>query len=255
MPPVPKPKSKSKAPSGKKGPSRNLVIAIAAAAVVAVALIVGSIVLTGGGDGGSSSTTTSTGGSSSAPVALFAGIPQDGTVLGDPNAPTVKMMIYEDIQCPFCKKFQDDALPGIVDEYVKTNKVKLDWRGMAFVGPDSQKALRISLAAGLQNKLWEVVGLFYENQGQENSGWVSDGLVDEILAQVPGLDAAKVKQDASSPAVTKQVAAIQAEAEANSISATPSFLIASGANEPYQIQVATLTTESFRPALDDAIAG
>jgi predicted DsbA family dithiol-disulfide isomerase len=79
--------------------------------------------------------------------------------------------------------------------------------------------------------------------------------VDEILAQVPGLDAAKVKQDASSPAVTKQVAAIQAEAEANSISATPSFLIASGANEPYQIQVATLTTESFRPALDDAIAG
>lgn len=251
MPPVPKPKSKSKSkPAGeKKGLNRNLVIALAAAALVAVALIAGSIVLTGGGDDESTSTTN---GSDS--VALVAGIPQDGTILGDPNAPTVRMLVYEDIQCPFCKQFTTDALPAIVDEYVRTKKVKLDWRGVAFLGEDSTKALRISLAAGLQDKLWEVVGLFYENQGAENSGWVTDDLVDEILADVPGLDAEKVKSDANSEAVTKQAAEIQAEFATSGATGTPSFFIASGVDKPYQIQV-QLTPEAFRPALDDAIQG
>ena len=63
------------------------------------------------------------------------------------------------------------------------------------------------MAAGLQNKLWQVVGLFYENQGAENSGWVTDALIDQILAEVPGLDAAKVKVDAESTKVANQIAA------------------------------------------------
>jgi protein-disulfide isomerase len=252
--PKPKSKSKSKPPTQKKGPNRNLLIALAAAVVVAVALIVGSIVLTGGGDDESASTTNGGNGASSGAIALVAGIPQDGTILGDPSAPTVRMLVYEDIQCPYCKQFTDDALPAIVDEYVKTKQVKLDWRGVGFLGPDSEKALRIAFAAGLQDKLWEVVGLFYENQGVENSGWVTDELVDEILAAVPGLDAAKAKQDASSEAVTKQVSDIRAEFEASGASGTPSFFIAVGIDEPYQIQV-PLTPEAFRPALDDAIEG
>ena len=64
----------------------------------------------------------------------------------------------------------------------------------------------------MQNKLWQVVGLFYENQGAENSGWVTDSLIDQILAEVPGLDAAKVKVDAKSAKVANQIAAVQAEA-------------------------------------------
>ena len=108
------------------------------------------------------------------------------------------MLQFEDLQCPICKKYTDDAFPAIVDEYVRPGRVKIDFRGLAFLGPDSLKALRIAVAAGFQNKLWEVVGLFYENQGEENSGWVTDELIDEILAEVPGLDAAKVKADAKS---------------------------------------------------------
>jgi protein-disulfide isomerase len=246
MPPVPKP------PGAKKGPSRNVVIAIVAAAVVAVALIAGSVVLTRGG--GSSATTTGSGGSAVAPVALVAGIPQSGTTLGNPKA-TTKMLVYEDLQCPYCKKFTDDgALPAIIDEYVKPGRLKLDWRGLAFLGPDSTKALQIALAAGKQNKLWEVIGLFYEKQGAENSGWVTDQLVDDVLASVPGLDAAKVKADASSPEVANQIKAIQDEAKVNAVGGTPSFYIVKGVNQPYQIQVA-LTPEAFRAALNDALKG
>jgi protein-disulfide isomerase len=248
MPPVPKP------PSAKKGPSRNVVIAIVLAAVAAVALIAGSIVLTRGGSNDATPTTTGSSGSVAAPVALVAGIPQTGTTLGNPKAAT-KMLVYEDLQCPYCKKFTDDgALPAIIDEYVKPGRLKLDWRGLAFLGPDSTKALQIALAAGKQNKLWEVIGLFYEKQGTENSGWVTDQLVDEVLASVPGLDAAKVKADAKSQAIADQITAIQDEAKVNGVGGTPSFFIVKGVNQPYQLQVA-LTPEAFRPALNDALKG
>jgi protein-disulfide isomerase len=245
MPPVPKPKAP------RKGPNRSLVIAIAAAGLVAAALIVGSILLTR--DGGNDGVGTTTG-TVDAGVSLFAGIPQKGTVLGNPKA-TVRMLQFEDLQCPVCKKYSDDAFPAIVKEYVKPGHVKIDFRGLAFLGPDSEKALRIVVAAGLQNKLWDVVELLYTEQGAENSGWVTDAKIDEILAQVPGLDAAKVKVDAKSAAVTKEIAAVQADATARKVGGTPWFFIAIGLKQPYEIQPQSLTPSAFRPALDDALKG
>ena len=126
---------------------------------------------------------------------------------------TVRTLQFEDLQCPICKRYTDEAFPAIVNEYVRTGRIKVDFRGLAFLGPDSLKALKIAMAAGLQNKLWQVVGLFYENQGAENSGWVTDSLIDEILAAVPGLDAAKVKVDAKGTQVANQIAAINARGD------------------------------------------
>ena len=131
------------------------------------------------------------------------------------------MLQYEDLQCPICKRYTDDAFPAVVNEYVKPGRLQLDFRGLAFLGPDSEKALRIALAAGKQNKLWDVVGLFYANQGEENSGWVTDAKIDEILAQVPGLDVAKVKKDAESAAITKEMQDMAAEATQNAVQGTP----------------------------------
>ena len=251
MPPVPKPPAESKR-------NRTLVIAIAVAIAIAAALVAASFLTRG--DGGDSAATTeatsteTTTGSTNPALAVVAGIPQKGTVLGNPKA-TVRLLQFEDIQCPICKKYTDDAFPAIVDEYVRPGLVKIDFRGLTFLGPDSEKALRIAVASGFQNKLWEVVGLFYENQGEENSGWVTDSLIDEILAEVPGLDAAKVKTDAKSEAVTKEIAAVQAEATALKVPGTPWFYIGIGLNPPYEIRYTSLDPSAFRPALDDALKG
>ena len=40
---------------------------------------------------------------------LFAGIPQEGNVLGDPDAP-VTIEEYIDLQCPFCQRFSQTGL-------------------------------------------------------------------------------------------------------------------------------------------------
>ena len=240
VPPVPKPKSKgSLDPKSRK----TLIIAVAGAGVVVAALIAGSLLL-----GGGSNKSTSGQGIS------LTGITQQGTVLGNPNA-TVELSQYEDLQCPICKEYMDAAFPAIVDEYVKTGKVKVDFRGMEFIGSDSEKAMRIVLAAAKQNKAWDVLDLFYKAQGDENSGWVSDAKIDEILAQVPGLDAAKVKTDAQSAEITKEIAAVQTEATARGVSGTPTFFIKIDKQPAYALAPTSLTPDAFRPALDDALNG
>ena len=231
-------------------------IAIAVAIAIAAALVAGSYLTRDKNDESAPAETTSTGttATTNPAVAVVAGIPQAGMVLGNPKA-TVRLLQFEDLQCPVCKTFTDDALPAIIDEYVRPGLVKIDFRGLTFLGADSLKALQIAVAASFQNKLWEVVGLFYENQGAENSGWVTDELIDEILAEVPGLDAAKVKVDAKSAAVTKQIDSASKEATALKVPGTPWFYIGIGLNPPYEIQPTSLEPSAFRPALDDALKG
>ena len=168
MPPKPR-----KPPPRRPGRrNRNLLIAAAGAVAVVAVLVVVSVVATGGGD---DDTTTTTEGSS----ALFAGIPQQNTSLGAASAP-VTLIQFEDMQCPVCREYQEDGFSGIVDEYVRPGKVKLRFAGLAFLGSDSEKALSHVLAAGKQGKLWQYASALYANQGAENSGWVTDELLERL---------------------------------------------------------------------------
>lgn len=245
MPPVPKP------PTAKSSRTRTLVLVVIGVVIVVVSLIAGSVLLNRGGGGSDTGTPTDT---TATGTALLAGIPQHGTVLGDPKA-TVTMLQFEDLQCPICKKYTDNVFPAVVDEYVKSGRVRIDFRGIAFLGPDSEKALRIAVAAGHQNKLWDVVEEFYAQQGEENSGWVTDARIDEVLAQVPGLDAARVKADAGTTAVTKEIVAMGAEAKALNVPGTPWFYISRGLNAPVEFRPSALEPGVFRPALDQALTG
>ena len=93
---------------------------------------------------------------------------------------------YADLQCPYCAQWALDALPTLVEDYVKPGKLRIVFRGLAFIGPDSDKALRTAIAAGENDHLWDVVHGLYVHQGAENAGWVTDGLVTEIAAGVRG---------------------------------------------------------------------
>ena len=47
---------------------------------------------------------------------------------------TVRLLQFEDLQCPICKRYTDEAFPAIVNEYVRTGRIKVDFRGLAFIG-------------------------------------------------------------------------------------------------------------------------
>src|SRR5205823_9670049 len=121
----------------------------------------------------------------------------------------VTLIEFADLQCPFCREYTLNALPAIVDEYVRPGKVKLVFSGMAFIGPDSETALRATYAAGLQGRLWNFLDLLYKNQGAENSGWVTDDLLRSVGESIPGLDVDAMLAARQGQSVTNALAASQ----------------------------------------------
>lgn len=187
------------------------------------------------------------------PVVNIDGIPQSGRVLGDPGA-KVTLIEFADPQCPACRFYTLDVYPKLVNEYVRTGKVKTEFRGYPFIGPDSIKALRFVMAASFQNKLWQLTEAFYRNQGAENSGWVTDDLVRRIAGEIPGLDVDRLFRDATSGRVTAMLNSDLRQVQAERISQTPSFLVQIGNSQPYLLSV-PLDVGAFRSALDDALRG
>jgi protein-disulfide isomerase len=222
--------------------NRNLIVAIAGALAVAVVLIVLSLALSGGDEG-----PTSSGGAAT----LVDDMAQSGTVLGSPDA-NVTLLQYEDIQCPFCRTYTRDAFPSIVEQYVKSGQLKIDFRGLEFLGEDSNEALRLVLAAARQDRAWQVVELLYERQGAENSGWVTDELL-RAIATDAGLDVEQALADAPSTEITQEIAALADEATARNVTGTPAFFLQIGDDEPYSVTVPELTAEAFQPILADAL--
>lgn len=228
-------------PGSKPGPNRNLIVALIGAAAVVAAIVVGVLALGGGDDTVDAS-----------PAAFLDGIPQDGAILGDPDA-KVTMVQFEDLQCPVCKRYTDGALEDIVEQYVRTGKAKLRFVGMSFLGEDSLKGLRYTLAAGDQQKLWQFAELLYHHQGAENSGWVSDGLLEDIATALE-LDWEKLKTDAVGSDVNDTIEEMSDEATKLQVGGTPTFFIEAGDDDPYIVNPPAFDIETFAPIFEDALS-
>lgn len=184
---------------------------------------------------------------------IFTGIPQDGVALGRPDAP-VTLVEYADVQCPYCADWSRETFPALVREYVRSGKVRIVFRGLAFLGPDSEKGLRAALAAGERDRLWNVVHGLYASQGEENAGWVTDDLLRQ-LGEGAGIDADAMLADSFSAPVDRELAAARTAAEAVGVPGTPFFEAGptGGALEPLRVE--SLGAEPFREALDRLLAG
>ena len=174
---------------------------------------------------------------------LFSGIPQEGLTLGRDDAP-VTLVEYADLQCPYCAEWSVRTLPVLVSRYVRTGRVRIVFRGLAFIGPDSETALRTALAAGREGRLWDSVHGLYGRQGLENSGWVRDALDD------PRLELEKFEQRRGEPWVDAQLEASRALAEAAGIRGTPSFQIGLTGGALELVRLDSLGPEGITPAID-----
>ena len=151
-------------------------------------------------------------------AAVLRGVPQHGAWLGKPTAPLI-VVEYVDLQCPFCARFATETLPPIVRDYVRTGRVRILFRGLAFLGHDSVSALQWTFGAASQNRLWNVLELLLANQGRENSGWVDRPLLEGVARSVRGLDVTKLRRDA--PRSGPMIASAAAAAKAANVRGTP----------------------------------
>jgi protein-disulfide isomerase len=166
----------------------------------------------------------------------YTSIPTDGQTLGDPNAP-VTVTEYADYQCPYCKQFATEQEAKLVNDYVKTGKVKLVFHDFPFLGGqnndnDSFRAAEASRCATDQGKFWQYHDALFDHQGQENSGAFSQDKLVGIAKDV-GLNTTTFTQCMDSNKYEQAVAQSRDEASKAGVSSTPSFGI-NGAPSAYQ---------------------
>jgi protein-disulfide isomerase len=220
--------------------------AAGAAALIATVLVAASVISSGGSSKPPAGDIPIT---SADTTKLLRGIPQNGIALGKPNAP-VTLYEFADVQCPFCAEFSGNAFPDIVRDYVRPGKVRIEFRGVDFLGPDSNRGLKFALAAGEQGKLWNVIHLLYANQGEEGSGWVNDDLLASIGRAVPGLDVQKAFANLDSQAVSNQLQSLANSSAEYGINSTPSFAAGPTGGKIERFGITSLDANALRPTLD-----
>ena len=189
------------------------------ALIVAVAILVAALMALLsqlGGAGESSASSEDVG-------KLYSGIPQNGTTLGKSGAP-VTIYLYEDFQCPYCGQFSRQMFPRLVEDYVRGGKAELISEPLTFLGPDSVEAARAALAAGKQDRYWPYQSLLFENQEEENSGYVTTSFLEGLAKQTPGLDVSKWDATRRGNSVESELYEAQAKARSAGVDSTPTLI-------------------------------
>lgn len=185
------------------------------AVAIAVIVIVVVIVVSSSGGGGSAIKPESAAAKTAVKhvKSLLAGIPQSGNTLGKPGAP-VTITEYGDLECSVCDVFatptsftnpEGEQGSGwedqLITDYVRTGKAKFVYRSLETASsenPDSnafEQQQVAAEAAGLQGKEWYFVELMYNQQGAEGSNYVTEGYLQGIAKQIPGLNFKKWMAD------------------------------------------------------------
>jgi protein-disulfide isomerase len=199
-------------------------VVLSAIAVVAVFIAISS-------GGGSSSSGLQTGKKASQVSTqvdqLLNGIPQAGATLGRATAP-VTLTYYGDLECPVCQAFTlQGGFPQLVANDIRKGRVKVVYKAFqtATQDPNVFKTQQVAaLAAGRQNRFWNYTELFYRQQGQEGTGYVTDSYLNGLARQVTGLDMNRWRSERSSPALVTQVQSEEQTGRSSGVSATPTLV-------------------------------
>jgi protein-disulfide isomerase len=197
--------------------------------VAAVAVVVVLVAISSGGNSGETGKQTGTQAKQtvSAVNELLAGIPQNGATLGNPKAP-VTMTYYGDLECPVCKAFTvQGGFPELVSKEVRDGKVKVVYKAFqtATHDPNVFKDQQVAaLAAGTQQKFWNFTELFYHEQGEEDTGYVTEKYLQGLAGQVPGLDLTKWETDRNDGPLATQVASDVSTGTKAGVTATPTLV-------------------------------
>lgn len=147
-----------------------------------------------------------------------------GTTMGNPEA-KVTIQAWEDFVCPACRQWTSTIEPQVVDEYIKTGLVKLEFRQfpLEIHAPGASMGAMASLCAADQNAFWSYHNRLFPAQDQGQAGFTIDALV--RYADELGLDSRAMLDCMSSQKHRDAVATSSSEALTMGLNATPSILI------------------------------
>ena len=151
-------------------------------------------------------------------------IPQHDTVLGDPKS-KVSVVEFGDLQCPICQAFSFEVAPGLISDVVRKRSADYEFRQLTVISSQSVDAAKAAFAAGQQGRYWNFIELFYRNQGEERSGYITDDFLTSIAKGAGVKDLVKWNADRHSSRWDAVLSRTQSRADQLGVTGTPSILV------------------------------
>ena len=159
-----------------------------------------------------------------------------------PDGAKVTIEAFSDFQCPYCKKFAEDTLPRLKEEYGDRVRYVARDLPLASIHPVAVSAAEAAGCANDQGVYWDYHDLLYQNQETLSAASLVEYAVDA------GADESRFSDCLGSRENMAEVLLDVQDAQRQGVSSTPSFLIngllVSGA-QPY---------EFFQAIIDQTLA-
>jgi protein-disulfide isomerase len=149
--------------------------------------------------------------------------------LGNEDAPII-LVEFGDYQCFFCNKFFHETEDSILENYVKTGKVKMIFKDFTIIGPDSVNAAHAAHCANDQGKFWEYHDILYNNWAGENNGWASSANLFKFAQEI-SLDVNHFEDCMKNAIHQELVVASNNDARTLGLTGTPAFFVIGSDNQ------------------------
>jgi protein-disulfide isomerase len=143
-------------------------------------------------------------------------------IFEDPNSPVggnpkgdVTLVEFFDYRCGYCKGVHDGLMRVVKDD----GKVRLIYKELPILGPESVYAAKAALASVKQKKYPEFQDVMMRHKGSFGEENVM------AMAKEVGIDTDKLKKDMNAPEIVKMIQANMELAQAVGISGTPGFVM------------------------------
>lgn len=148
----------------------------------------------------------------------------DPFALGSPDAPVV-MVVFSDYRCPFCARHSTVTEPEIVDRFVESGQLRLEWRDYPIFGEASLLAARAGRAAAEQGLFWEFNHAVFSGAPESGHHDLTPERLLMFARQVGVPDLARFEADMNSDRFDPAIAADAMQGQALNMTGTPSFVI------------------------------
>ena len=181
-------------------------------------------------------------------IPLDAGLnPVDERFTKGANGANVTVTEYGDYQCPACRTFFEGEEKQLVNDYVKTGKVKMVFAVYPFLdsnlpAQESHVAAEASYCAADQKRFWDFHDALYSNQLSENTGKLTPDRMKQ-LAAASNLDKDAFNRCMDAHRYKSEVAQARTEVAQKGVNSTPSFAVNG--------QLVVSATPNNRPSYDE----
>lgn len=180
---------------------------------------------------------------------------ENGKTIGDPNA-KVKVLVYEDFQCPSCRQYTENIEPQLIQSsYITDGQIYYEFMNFPFIDSnvvtkESHQAANASMCALAQGKFWDYHDILFANQGAENGGNFTDKRL-QAFAESLGLDMTAFNKCFHANTYSSQIEAEYQQGSAANVTSTPTVLVNGKDVAPGLIP----TYDQIKAAIDAALAG